>query len=108
MATRRGRPRTWTPWPAKFRFSGGQIVDAAATARNLARWRDPEEGQVTMADLYAACRLQSNRKLAALARKIAPHYTWEDIVLPADRLAQLREICNHGQVPRPGLRRVGL
>jgi SpoVK/Ycf46/Vps4 family AAA+-type ATPase len=79
----------------KFRFSGGQIRDAASTARNLARWRDPENGHVTLADLYAACRLQSNRKLATLARKITPHYAWDDIVLPVDRLKQLREICNH-------------
>lgn len=78
----------------KFRFSGGQIRDAAATARNLARWRDPENGHVIMADLYAACRLQSNRKLATLAHKITPRYTWDDIVLPPDRLEQLREICN--------------
>ncbi len=78
----------------KFRFSGGQIRDAAATARNLARWRDPEHGQMTMADLYGACRLQSNRKLAALAHKITPHYTWADIVLPRDRMQQLREICH--------------
>lgn len=78
----------------KFRFSGGQIRDAAATARNLARGRDPEDGQMTLDDLYAASRLQSNRKLAELARKIEPHYAWDDIVLPADRLQQLREICN--------------
>ena len=40
---------------SKFRFSGGQIRDAAATARNLARWRDPDGGRVTAADLQAAC-----------------------------------------------------
>jgi SpoVK/Ycf46/Vps4 family AAA+-type ATPase len=79
----------------KFRFSGGQIRDAAATARNLARWHDPENGHPTMADLYAACRLQSNRKLATLARKIEPHYVWDDIALPPDRLEQLREICSY-------------
>jgi SpoVK/Ycf46/Vps4 family AAA+-type ATPase len=78
----------------KFRFSGGQIQDAVATARNLARWRDPENGHLTMAELYTACRLQSNRKLATLAQKITPHYRWEDIVLPRDRLQQMREICN--------------
>jgi AAA+ superfamily predicted ATPase len=79
----------------RFRFSGGQIVDAAATARNLARWRDPERGQISTDDLYTACRLQSNRKLAAVAQKITPHDTWSDIVLPPDRMEQLREICNH-------------
>jgi SpoVK/Ycf46/Vps4 family AAA+-type ATPase len=80
---------------SKFRFSGGQIRDAAATAQNLARWRDPEKSGVTIEDLYTASRLQSNRKLAALAQKITPHYGWDDIVLPPDRLQQLREICNY-------------
>ncbi|MBN1814365.1 MAG: ATP-binding protein [Anaerolineae bacterium] len=79
----------------KFRLSGGQIQDAAVTARNLAHWRAPENGHVTMADLYAACRLQSNRKLATLAQKITPHYAWDDIVLPPDPMEQLREICNY-------------
>jgi len=79
---------------SKFRFSGGQIRDAAATARNLAKWREPDGGHVTAADLHTACRLQSNRKLEALARKITPHYSWGDIVLSLERLRQLREICN--------------
>ncbi len=35
---------------SKFRFSGGQIEDAAATARNLARRRDPGQEQLTIAD----------------------------------------------------------
>jgi len=82
---------------AKFRLTGGQIRDAAATARSLARGRDPHHpniGRLESADLYAACRLQSNQKLTALAQKITPRYTWSDIVLPAGRLEQLREICN--------------
>ena len=79
---------------SKFRFTGGRIRDAAATARSLARARDPQEGMLTEADLYAACRLQSSQKLATLAQKIAPRYRWNDIVLPAARMEQLREICN--------------
>ena len=75
-----------------FRLTGGQIRDAAATACNLARFRDPGEPKVTLADLNAACRLHSNRKLAELAVKIIPGYTWDDIVLPADQMAQLQEI----------------
>ncbi len=78
----------------QFRLSGGQIRDAAATARNHAQWRSPEDGQVTIADLTTACRLHSNRKLSALAQKIIPHYVWADLILPADRLQQLRELCN--------------
>jgi hypothetical protein len=76
----------------KFRLSGGQIRDAAVTARNLARARAPAAPQITGADLHAACRLHSNRKLGELAVKITPYYTWDDIVLPADQMAQLREI----------------
>ncbi len=76
-----------------FRFSAGQIRDAAATARDMARWRDPDGGQVTAAELATACRLQSTHKLGMLASKRTPHYTWNDIVLPPDRIEQLREIC---------------
>lgn len=79
----------------KFRLSGGEIRDAAVTAVNLARARDAETVTIKTEDLYAASRLQSNRNLAALARQITPHYQWADIVLPTDRLQQLREVCNH-------------
>jgi hypothetical protein len=78
----------------KFRLSGGEIRDAAVTARNLARWRGAANGIIRSADLHTACRLQSNRKLTMLARKITPHYGWEDLVLPAERFDQLREVCN--------------
>jgi SpoVK/Ycf46/Vps4 family AAA+-type ATPase len=79
---------------SRFRFTGGQIRDAAVTARNLARQQQPDKPSVTMDHLLEACRLQSNRKLATLATHIKPRYTFGDIVLPADRLRQLHEICN--------------
>ncbi|MFZ0746401.1 MAG: AAA family ATPase [Terracidiphilus sp.] len=78
----------------KFRFTGGQIRDAAATARNLALRRAPESPSPAISDLLHACRLQSNHKLSALASRITPHYAWSDIVLPPDRLRQLRDICS--------------
>jgi ATP-dependent 26S proteasome regulatory subunit len=78
----------------KFRFTGGQIEDAAATAQTLALRRTAGNSSPNLADLLEACRLQSNRKLGTLAARITPHYTWTDIVLPADRLRQLREICS--------------
>jgi ATP-dependent 26S proteasome regulatory subunit len=77
-----------------FRLTAGQIRSAALTAKSLARWRDPEGGQVTTAEIYEGCRLHSSRKLSTLGRKIKPHHTWSDIVLPDDRLRQLQEICN--------------
>ena len=51
------------------------------------------EAQVIREDLYSGCYSQSNQNLAELARKLAPHYTWSDIVLPKNSLAQLRELC---------------
>ena len=79
----------------KFAFSGGQIRDAVTTARNLAQWRDPKNGHISKADFRAACRLQSNRRLSSLAKKITPFYKWDDIVLPPEKKEQLREVCNY-------------
>ena len=78
----------------KFRFTGGEIRDAATTAANMARLRDPQQPRLETDDLHAASRLHSNQKLAALAQKLVPHYAWGDIVLPADQMRQLREICD--------------
>ena len=79
---------------SRFKLSLGKITQAAASARRLASVRGGKEAVITTHDLQDACRLHSNQKLASLARKISPHYKWDDIVLPADRMAQLREICN--------------
>jgi len=80
---------------SKFSFSGGKIQDAFATARNRALLHSSEKRQISMDDLYVACRAHSNRNLANLSQKIKPKYTWDDIVLPFDQLSQLREITNH-------------
>jgi len=77
----------------KFRFTPRQIKDAAVTACNLSSLRS--EDQLSTIDLYSACRAMSNQKLNLLARKIAPKYRWEDIVLPQDQMAQLRETTNY-------------
>lgn len=79
------------PLANQFRFTPGQIRDAVATAKDLARW---ERAPLTEAQLFAASRAHSNQKLGVLATKIEPHFTWADIVLPDDTLAQLREMVN--------------
>ncbi len=83
-----------------FRLTGDQIEAAADTAHHAAVWRAASSGHATevrisMRDLMAACRAHSNQGLGMLARKIVPVYTWDDLVLPPDRLAQLREMCLH-------------
>jgi SpoVK/Ycf46/Vps4 family AAA+-type ATPase len=62
--------------------------------RSLALWRsDGATVSPTAQDLYAACRAQSSGRLDNLAHKVRTTYTWADIVLPPDQIAQLREIC---------------
>jgi SpoVK/Ycf46/Vps4 family AAA+-type ATPase len=93
---------------SKFRFTPGQIQDAIVAAQNLSRWRSAneqfggsltlptaEDAPITMDDLYAACRAQSNQKLSALALKVQPKYAWGDIVLPNEQKGHLREMVNH-------------
>lgn len=70
----------------QFALTSGQIRDAAAAARDLC------SGPPDAAGLFAAARAHSNPGLRRLAKKLSPRYGWEDIVLPADALAQLREI----------------
>ncbi len=77
----------------KFRFTPGQIRDAAATARDMSFGRGSEH--ISKDDLYKACRIKSNRRLNIMARKIEPRFEWEDIVLPEDQKYQLREIADY-------------
>jgi DNA polymerase III delta prime subunit len=85
---------TWAPQLAnQFRLTPGQIQAAAAFAENQCTTSDGPPAR-RLADLYAACRQQSTHKLSELAVKIEPYYGWHDIVLPEDKLVQLREICS--------------
>ncbi|MBP1468093.1 AAA family ATPase [Candidatus Chloroploca sp. M-50] len=79
----------------RFRLTPGQICDAAEDA---AQQQVMDDRALTLAELSAACRRQASRRLAELAQPIAPRAGWDDLVLPADRIAQLRELC--GQVRR--------
>jgi hypothetical protein len=81
-----------------FRLTGDQIAGAAESAQQAAAWHAHAGGEaggaVGMRDLVAAARAHSNQGLGILARKIIPRYTWADLVLPPDRMAQLHEMCN--------------
>ncbi|HFC12610.1 MAG TPA: ATP-binding protein, partial [Anaerolineae bacterium] len=77
-----------------FRLSAGQIADVVATARDAATARTQQMDTpvvIEQADLLAASRFHSNQRLSTVAVKINPRYNWDDIVLPADTLAQLHE-----------------
>jgi len=87
----------------QFRFGPTGVRQAAATARNNAALHtDIEKSSqpLPMADVWAACRQQSEWQLDDLAQRIDPAYGWDDLVLDADALAQLHEIaqqvhCRH-------------
>jgi hypothetical protein len=76
-----------------FRFTPGQIHKALAQAEAAAWLRGGPAGPPAMADLLAGCRAESTRQLISFAQKIAPQRSWDDLVLPADAMAQLGEFC---------------
>jgi AAA+ superfamily predicted ATPase len=80
----------------QFRLTPGQIKAAAALAESQC---DVIDGHpcLDLADLYAACRSQSQHKLGELAVKIDPHYGWEALILPEDKQRQLKEICSQAK-----------
>jgi hypothetical protein len=77
---------------AMYRLGSREVRSTVEMARSIAHLDGRDA--VTMADLKNAARTQSQPRLTSLAKKITPHYTWEDIVLPSDRMAQLKEIAN--------------
>ncbi len=83
----------WDEISAQFRLTPGRMDGAFQTAVTLASLREGPEFHVSRADLYSGCYSQSNRKLTALAQRLVPQRTWEDIILPENALAQIREIC---------------
>ena len=77
----------------KFRLPRDNITAAVGLARGIALTRDPHNPEIGRDDLYAAARTQSAVILSSLARKVTPHYQWDDIILESDPLTQLREFC---------------
>jgi ATPase family associated with various cellular activities (AAA) len=82
-----------TALASRFRLSPGQIQDAIARAHTLAWTRDPGNGHISSDDVDAACRVQAQHHLGALARKLVPRYSWTDIVLPPAQMTTLRLIA---------------
>ncbi|GAX37246.1 AAA family ATPase [Nodularia sp. NIES-3585] len=95
----------------RFRLTPDQIANAVATANNTMRWQQigssknsqdnshlkTETALPLFFNLCSAARDQSGHNFTTLARKIAPKYTWEDIILHPNQLTQLREICKEAQ-----------
>lgn len=84
-------------WPeqlvSRFSLTPGQIDHAARWAERRRVMRQDARGP-SLGDLYAACRHQSSHQLGELAVKIEPRHSWNDLIVPDDTRAQLREICS--------------
>ena len=78
-----------------FQLDAEAIGRAVGHAVTRARWRDQERPAVTREDLVAAARSQLTRALPRYATRIQAVHRWEDLVLPADQLEQLRELCHY-------------
>jgi len=83
-----------TTLAAAFQLTGGQILDAAASARAQALRRDPEASGLTADDFYEGCRRQSSQRLTSMARRIEPRsdLDFDDLVLPALQRRQIDEL----------------
>jgi AAA+ superfamily predicted ATPase len=77
-----------------FRLRPAQIEEAAAVAAASAPSNAAGSPVLSREAVFAAARAQSEMDAGALAHKVPALYTWADIVLPEDSLAQLREICS--------------
>jgi ATPase family associated with various cellular activities (AAA) len=80
----------------RFRLTSRQIDDAAATAALTGRLRESRRSDPQadlQADLMAAARAQAGHGLGAVASKLRSAAGWDDLLLPPDVVAQLRELC---------------
>ncbi|MCU0512536.1 MAG: ATP-binding protein [Anaerolineae bacterium] len=84
-------PRVLEELANKFRFTRRQIARAVHAAADFAATRGEA---VTPGDLYAGAQAHASLRLGKLASRIVPRYDWEDLVLPPDPLAQLRELTD--------------
>ncbi|MEZ0241056.1 MAG: ATP-binding protein [Chloroflexota bacterium] len=73
-----------------FRLSPEQIERAAFAARIRATARGQE---MELHDVVVGARSQNAAGLERLARRIDPHVTWDDLVLPASVLGLLRALA---------------
>ena len=83
-----------TALASQFKLTKTQLHQAVATAKDQSRLLGSNR-ELSIAALFAACRQISkqNLELGQVARQIKPMGTWETLVLPADPVQQLREIC---------------
>lgn len=90
-----GAPRADGLGPVLDRLSGQFGLDHSGM-RAAADMIPPDTRMDTLAPaLWQAARVQGRRRLNGLAQRIVSQATWDDLVLPAPVLAQLRDLATH-------------
>jgi hypothetical protein len=79
---------------SRYRLTDTEIRRAVEVAVNHAALGDAAPAT---ADLARSARLQVRRDPGTLARRVTPFYSWDDLVLPADQIAQLKELCRQAR-----------
>jgi hypothetical protein len=75
-----------------FPFGPPVIRRTAQLATTLAALRSPEEPWLSLDDVFQAGRSLSTPNLSRFALPLAPRYGWDDLVLPDDKMRQLRGV----------------
>ena len=79
---------------AQFRLGAREVARAATSARQQAIF---DGGLVGRRELLAGARAQNGVGLEKLARRIVPDVGWDDLVLPANVLSQLKDLANRAK-----------
>ncbi len=76
---------------SRFRLAPARIRDCVATALD---WSAVLGSTPDVELLSTAARSQSDERLGALATKVMTRYDWSNLVLPAETLVRLKELCD--------------
>jgi len=76
----------------QFRFSAETIV-AISRSVNAEQW----DAANRVEHLWNACRAQSRSQLDAMAERIIPRATWDDLVLPEQQLETLHQLISQSR-----------
>lgn len=80
----------------RYPLSRDQIRSSSRTVAARLRWnanKAQDDQPAVLQELMSAARQQCGTGLSALAQRIAPQRSWQDLVLPVEAKTQLRELC---------------
>jgi len=86
----------------RFQLTADEIAESFATASQVCQWKQMQEsdkGNYSMKsvphakELFTAVREQCGYELKALAKKVNPIHSWDNLIFPSSSMDQLHEIC---------------